>query len=777
LPVVYTAYKFSILAETTQGDDYEESVTLRSHMLPVEIRAGLIAPPNATVGWDVLDIKTAGFPAPLVAITNAADQAHRDAVNVMLNGTDPVTGTTKLVNFADPEGAGGGGDWCPDDAHVSNVVGVAEDNFVSLCRTVITIAEGEQGDYTFRIRGDDGYAIRITGATFTGKAGAAANVIDPTDPSTAGFLAPTGDTNAFLHCNFPAAGDYLVEFLNWELGGGFYQELAWAAGTHSNLNGTKDWFLVGDMSNYEGVSCWGVIPEAIIPPISSEGGWATHIWYDANTVNTLADTMNFLRGVGVGSTFSSEFIGDLPALNHSEGAVNAGRINPTLTYPGTPSADRVAMLSHAKIVSTADGLYTIQIRSDDGFLFRFADPMNQFSAINGNGILHPSALYEISHPAGTGDSNTRATVFLPAGEHDAYFVWWEGGGGSHFEITSMAGLQPIEGAPFTLLDPTPIPAGPLITGIGTTAAGWEVTSTVPGATDFVAGNGTLNADAAPFLDAVGATTNHDEINFTDPQSGGGGSALRNVVPWPGNTPADDNDYAMRGTAVLEITEAGVYAIGFQGDDATYLDIIGQPWDSIAESLVGAVLAERSPGSGTFDRMTFDAGTGNSRTVGLITLTVGQYPIEFGFVEDGGGSFVAIFGGKTDNYVPGVLMVPIGVNTAGETNQSAAGIHVGKSVAPTFEITAFTNDTGTEEISVTFTSNSGVNYAIDVTTSLASGEWGEASDAVGEAGSTLVSVSYANVIAGLALPNGSPIPENLFWRVRNVDIQPNANPIP
>lgn len=451
----FTPYGYVISGTTTAATDsvpFTFTATVTSHAIRETLRAGLSDPPNATVGWDYLEFDVV---ATLGGNLGAGAQMFRDAQTVIRDAIAPLAeGQPPFVNHADPDSNAASGDWIPDLPILSDDPG-GDDQYVTLARTTLTIAEGEQGDHTFRIRGDDGYGLRITGATFTSVAGNAINMIDPLDPSSAFYPDGTGDSNAFLVCNFPAPGDYLVEFFGFEGGGGSYQEIAWAQGAHNSLGDSSAWALVGDTTGYLTQSVWGEIPDSVIPPLPTDiGGWAVHFWYDAQ-VGSLVNTMNYLRGIDAGTaTFSSEFIGFQPFLDHKDDANGGVHQFPNdLPFPGDPlnpgDTQNIALLAHARLVAPVDGDYTIQIRSDDGFLFRFLDPTVQFAGLNTgtNGHLHPSALNEFFHPDGTGDTNTRAWVNLAKGEYDVLFAWWEGGGGSSFEISSAPGIVPAHAIP------------------------------------------------------------------------------------------------------------------------------------------------------------------------------------------------------------------------------------------------------------------------------------------------------------------------------------------
>ncbi len=470
-PAPFTQFVYTVSGKTTVATgavDFELGASATSFAIISELRPGLMGATNATIGWDVMEFTG-------VTLGGTA-QGYRDAQFAIRDGVPAATAVVPYINQADPESnAAGGGDWIPDSPQITNTAG-ADDNYVTYARTMVTIPMGAEGLYTLRIRGDDGYGLRINGADVVSVAGSAVNQVDLRDASVF-FPNFTGDSNAFAVFNVPAAGDYLVEFFGFEGGGGSYQEISWAAGALTAIQQSANWALLGDTSAITPstfISVWGAIPDVVIPalPAMNPGGWGSHMWYGATNgagqmVNDLGQTLAFLRDSDPSavppSTFTSDFLGVLPELNHSDGGQNFGQFNPTAAFPDEPNVgqgndDRIALLAHGLIVAPTDGLYTIQIRSDDGFLFRFVNPGDQFTAINGGGTLHMSASNEIFFPAGTGDSNTRATVFLTAGSHEALFVWWEGGGGSHFEISSAPGdtLTNGGGAPtYALVSSTP----------------------------------------------------------------------------------------------------------------------------------------------------------------------------------------------------------------------------------------------------------------------------------------------------------------------------------
>jgi|GEM_PF-1482268 len=456
-PIPFTDHTFAVTGTTTAetgGEDVELSVTRRSLPLLVELRAGLSAPPNSTVGWDYMEFSVLDT---LGVDLGGGEQGFIDAQTVISTALAPTAEAQQpYINHSDPDTNTVSGDWAPDLPVLIDNVGADDNQYVTYARTTITLSAEQTGNYTFRITGDDGYGLRVNGASFTSVAGSNVNKLDPRDPSVVYFPDFTGNSNAFAVCNFPTAGDYLVEFFGFEGGGGAFQEISWVKGAFTNLNQSSNWTLLGDTSALVSVSrLWGELSEAILPPIPAggEAGWSTLIYYDA-AVGNLGNTLNFLRDVADPAQAVATV---LPALNHADDGGDAGRFNPSEPFPGDTNGgdtNNIAMIARAFVVAPTAGDYTLQVRSDDGFLLRFANPENTFSSLNGAGSLRGTARNEVFFQDGTGDSNTRATVNLAAGEHELIFVWWEGGGGAHFEISAAPGVVPSQDGPYELLSTT-----------------------------------------------------------------------------------------------------------------------------------------------------------------------------------------------------------------------------------------------------------------------------------------------------------------------------------
>jgi len=138
-----------------------------------------------------------------------------------------------------------------------------------------------------------------------------------------------------------------------------------------------------------------------------------------------------------------------------------------------------------------------------------------------------------------------------------------------------------------------------------------------------------NADLAA---TGGGAKTYDRLDVGDPDTNAG------VDPFPKNTPAGDDNFAMKATATLVVPEDGTYVIGFNTDDGGYVKLAGKTFTDIVQNNTGL-----SAISG--DTVTCDCLTGDSGTLATVTLTKGNYPIEFGQFEQGGGAFLAGRGAK------------------------------------------------------------------------------------------------------------------------------------
>ena len=389
---------------------------------------------------------------------------------------------------------------------------------------------------------------------------------------------------------------------------------------------------------------------------SVDGNWGVRYIWNGFELPTMTSALNLVKQAAADPDgFTGTFVDTSESMmNHSTGS--AGFVTPDLPYhpdavtAGLP-ADNFAMYGVADMIIEEAGTYTIGTHSDDGFAIRVHGW--EFDEVFGNGQIDTFSRDSIIHPAPTGDSNTRAVATLEAGIYRIEYMWWEFGGGDHGEIYIAKGRFPEDSDSIDWL-----PIGMTVPGgtfgvPGFDSSGVEATEYGPGlveGTDFTMSPNPNGGDDANLtnltelrsvIDNVALTPvvipNVAAINFNDPGFGGPGR-FDGDVSFAIATAADDNDFGCIYTGNLVIPTDGTYHIGFQGDDGGYLRIPGQTFTSLVENETGSSVIDEAGA-----RIAADIPTGNSNTVGEITLTAGSYPIEVGFFERGGGAYFEVFG--------------------------------------------------------------------------------------------------------------------------------------
>lgn len=153
------------------------------------------------------------------------------------------------------------------------------------------------------------------------------------------------------------------------------------------------------------------------------------------------------------------------------------------------------------------------------------------------------------------------------------------------------------------------------------------------------------------------------INFSDPESGGGGHGFPQV-PFPGNTAANDDNFAMGARASLVITTPGDYTFCLLNDDGARLRILGtsgwtvsspNPYQSSPQVLPDGIQAN-GWGADVF---------------GTVNLAAGTYPMELMYNEIGGDALIGVWGayGRHTIFSPLVFSL-VGANSGTSVPDSA-----------------------------------------------------------------------------------------------------------
>jgi hypothetical protein len=398
------------------------------------------------------------------------------------------------------------------------------------------------------------------------------------------------------------------------------------------------------------------------------------------------------------------YFGDLPA---------AADVNFLAIYKGT-----------LRVREADAGLYTFGVHSDDGFALRIRG--QRWIRAYGLGYVDPGDPSTLAYELGSGDTNTRGLIDLPAGDHDIEFVIYQGTGGSFHELYAARGDYPNDAdtTEWRLVGHRQTPYGvPAVQDPGD-GLGWTVWHSNPNAHGAIGNTGVaynvvFPNYVVPDLNRTAWAT----INFYDPGNNlSNVGSITNSVPFPHDNPATtDINVAMYLRTTLEIPTNGTYWIGFHGDDGSWLRVEGQTWNRIAYTAIAA------PGSYIEgDKIVVNTGTGNSRTIGEITLAAGEYNLDMIWFQGGGGSHLEVVGASTDNPLailtggPGFPLLGTG---GARTEADLGGLQLVSPTPPMIEVTPVTYyENGVFEVS--WNTERGATYALEWATDPGApeGEW-------------------------------------------------------
>jgi hypothetical protein len=384
-------------------------------------------------------------------------------------------------------------------------------------------------------------------------------------------------------------------------------------------------------------------------PQATAGQW------NIRRINGMPDIQN-VRGIemalysGLGTTadYQAPTI-NFKDQNSGDGLMPFGTVFPG-DDPGNADENNFAIYARGRIKIEEENDYTFGFYGDDGSELRIHGQNFSSSTNIGDGAniyLLESNLPAVAHdgdtiafPNPTGSGSVLGVVHLTPGEYDLTYKFFENGGGAHAELFAATGAH-------TTFDSNVFrPVGhqarpPVEVATPGVTGGWAVATTAPGGVNLT----TLAEAVAEYTSEQPAFATYDSINFNDPGFGGPGR-IAGDVPFPVDTAADDEDFALLAYSSLEIPVDGVYRFGFQGDDGGEFGFVDTSiqFTSLVENATGlSAITEGVFGGGGMNAITCDCLTGNSSTVGEVFLTAGTYDIYTGFWERGGGAYFEVFG--------------------------------------------------------------------------------------------------------------------------------------
>jgi len=377
-------------------------------------------------------------------------------------------------------------------------------------------------------------------------------------------------------------------------------------------------------------------PEGVEPVM---GGWGVVEVVDNGRMNNVDDAYRSLEDGG-GTRHSYDLMGALNINDHEGNAANfGGDVGYGVVYEGIKGAGGVndlALLARGIVDIPVEDDWTFYARSDDGVEL----------TVDGQPLIASEQW----------SANNFGTIHLTAGWHSIQVVHRERSGGANVEVAAARGettnLELFRligsgdpGAPsYTVWVPGLDDDADAGNGYGLVT----IESTTPGYNNPKAESRDLalqqiaNArlESPPEIHAALA----DVVNHNDPDTGGSGM-FGGDLAFPNDAPGGQDDFATIATGYLVIPADGTYYIGYNSDDGMALQIEGGVWEAVVDTAAGGIIDPLDP-----SWMVTDAWTGNSRTVGRITLTAGSYPFTAVSYEGGGGAHMEMFGStKQGNY--------------------------------------------------------------------------------------------------------------------------------
>ncbi len=710
---------------------------------PALAEANLLAA-AATVGvWNVREV--ADGPINPFDIGRAA--------NMLSTAVTFTDATSPYMNFFDPNTNGGGGGLVRGDRNFHRNTDGDDNDRIQGANILVNItgATPQELQRSFWVQSDDGFALRIKGASFINKAGL--GLIDPSDSRTLTFVGGTGNSDTRGLCQFPSAGQYVVEFLWFEGGGGAYNEVAWANGDFVNNTNATRWSLVGGGAEN------AVLPTPLPPtpagaPINQWNVREIRTTYGGNlsgaiakaagdltgvtVVNGISPVINFNDKDGVTGNYLGLFTNDLPFLSNAAGDDN----------------DIIAVAKAT--ISVPAGAYTIGVLADDGWAMTV--PGAWFTATNGAGYLDPKTSSTL-FAAGANDTPTLGVLNVPtAGNYDIFFIVQEGGGGAGWEIFYAPGsfgsvggssAWQLLGDTTNVTPPTPFvpvlagpPGGTGTWGLrfirGVANQGNNIYEALKSAGSTV---GTYSEVQAPYLNHADLDGGQTDLGLFNSGSGTPSYQVQDLE-YAASTGADDQVVGVaHATIVIPAGQGGEWTFGVHSDDGFALMIDG----AIFKKVSGASFIDPSKRDTVYYRF----GTGNSDARAVCDLAEGPHSVQFIWFEGNGGSYFELYAAKGN------------FNNDGDTTTwRLVGGPEGLALlgtGPAFNITNVAA-AGPGQVSITFPSSEGVTYDIEYSFNLAD-SWSFGSNVTGQPGNeTTVSVDAAPFNAGV-------IPNRIFYRIR------------
>ncbi|MES2466877.1 MAG: hypothetical protein V4675_06220 [Verrucomicrobiota bacterium] len=615
------------LAPGTSGDETAAPTMVYMIEYPIDsptpfpdVRYGMVFPPygnlnlplNTAGQWSVRDIRGLTLGGN---IFDALDKALAPGVDAVI--TD---GSSPYLDFTDPETNPNGGPalstapfpYLSDTT--GNPAGEGDNNVLNVATTRIKIDPAKAGLYTVRVHGDDGFAMRIKGVPWTAVAGenkdGGRGYVDPFDPTTLVFERGTGDANTMATITL-AAGEYDVEFVHFEGGGGSFFEVSATSGD-GITGGLMQWQPFGSSTDLAAVNTQPVVRLTAPAEVRNVNTWNRGPALPA--IRYMID--NSVKGLTTAERTSLE-INEVDMPNNNGGDNYATKVTGQITIDADADGDSVT----GELIPI-----TFRLSCDDGASMRIIG--QDFLTVAGAGstnLVDNGGDMTLTADFPTGNTDARGLVQLMEGQTYTFVSYmYEYGGGSVYRLAWELGDQ-VAG---NLVSPTILSDA----GVVKLAAPAKVT------------NRTINYDDFPTLPSVAAVIDPvaPEIGF----NAGGFSTLTIAEgSMPNNNGGDNYGTKVTGSITLN-ADANANSVNGETIDVTFrlscddganLRIIGQ--DFLATNGGTSILVDVAGDM----VLTGDFPTGDTNARGVIKLVEGQtYQFVSYMYEFGGGSNYNLF---------------------------------------------------------------------------------------------------------------------------------------
>lgn len=790
------SYAFTIRGKDTKGADLVFNTTVSAPSLPLapaRVWPATTPGPLGTSGaWGVRTYLNEGIngaenlDAALEFLASADDRTPMATPDTVIDTQEP------NLNFVDPSTNGPNGVvGCPrpfpaDALSTSTNGGSARDDNHVVTSAHGTIRVVEEGDYTFNLRGDDGFMFRIKAENgphpkFVAVGGPGS--VDSEQQNVLFFPTGTGDANTrgIIHL---LAGVYHLEYVTWEGVGGFWYQVSSAKGFYPNNEDTTDWRAVGYTSTrttpipYPSmVGDWtvlstepGALTQVDLP--GADAAVDAAVATDAAAATSLWPMINF-RDPESGGT--GRVVGDVPWPRNTGGDDNryGMRMSGTLRIP-------------------EDGDYLVGFQGDDGTRLTIGGAHNGFSTLveNATGAGAIGRANTIAVNSGSlgsvvnFDPQTSAVFERPgalAGSTNTG-ISTRASDGQKMKVPYNANLNPAAFTAEIWLKPAvENPAGTLTCALSSgyfldPRSGWLIYQSDSG-WNFRTYTGvglstSINITGGPppvanewhhvvvswngsvgkvYVNGALAETSSEVNNFLPAVSGRLhiGSRADNAFGWSGEA----DELAVYGTELDAATILAHYENGRNANRVTPYETLVKASAPLGYWRLDETVQPRAD----LGTITTDVPTGNSSTVGRIFLTAGEYPISATFWEDGGGSYIEIF--ATRDVAGGCVAVQGLKNGGWPSIPDSSGLPLVSALPPPAPVLVgglTVNADGSLSLSVQATAGS--SYTLQESTSLAS--WSDVQTVVATATSTLTFTGTAGQSFYY-----SPAKPNTFYRVR------------